>query len=111
LAYDKTSLEAPAGSKITLKLKNNASAASGNKHNWVLAKSADADPVAVDGISAGDAVGYLKPDDKRVIAATKMIGPGESSEITFDAPAAGTYTYICTFPGHNVNMKGTLTIK
>lgn len=111
LAYDKTSLEAPAGSKITLKLKNNASAASGNRHNWVLAKTADADAVATDGISAGDAAGYLKPDDKRVIAATKMVGPGESSEITFDAPAAGSYTYICTFPGHNVNMKGTLTIK
>ncbi len=111
LAYDKTTLEAPAGSKITLKLKNNASEASGNKHNWVLAKAADADLVAVDGIGAGDAAGYLKADDKRVIAFVKMVGPGQSGEVTFDAPAAGTYTYICTFPGHNVNMKGTLTIK
>ena len=111
LAYDKTALEAPAGAKITLKLKNNASAASGNKHNWVLAKTADADLVAADGIAAGDAAGYLKADDKRIIAATKLIGAGETGEVVFDAPPAGAYTFICTFPGHNVNMKGILTIK
>jgi azurin len=111
LAYDKTTLEAPAGSKITLKLKNNASEASGNKHNWVLTKTADADAVAIDGIAAGEANSYEKPGDARIIAAIKLIPPGQTGEVTFDAPPAGAYTYICTFPGHNVNMKGTLTIK
>jgi azurin len=68
LLYDKAELSAPAGAKVTLKLKNNASAASGNKHNWVLAKAGQADAVAADGIAAGDAAGYLKAGDDRVIA-------------------------------------------
>ncbi|MCX6017801.1 MAG: plastocyanin/azurin family copper-binding protein [Chloroflexi bacterium] len=111
LAFDKTELSAAAGAKITVKFKNNASAASGNKHNFVLVKPADATAVAADGIAAGEASGYLKADDKRVIAHTKLLAAGESGEVTFDAPAAGAYEYMCSFPGHNVVMKGTLIIK
>ena len=111
LAFDKTELSAGAGVKITIKFKNNASAASGNKHNVVVVKTSDADAVAADGIAAGEAADYVKAGDKRVIAYTKLIAAGESAEISFDAPAAGTYSYICTFPGHNVVMKGVLTIK
>ena len=39
--------------------------------------------------------------------------PGETVEVTFDAPKApGVYTFICTFPGHFLaGMKGTLTVK
>jgi len=111
LAFDKTELSAGAGAKITLKFKNNASAASGNKHNVVVVKTADADAVAADGIAAGEAADYIKAGDKRVIAHTKLIGAGESAEVVFDAPAAGSYLYICTFPGHSVTMRGTLTIK
>lgn len=110
LLFDKTTLEAPAGSKITLKLKNNASTAA-TLHNWVLTKAGQADAVATDGIAAGDAKGYLKDGDARVIAHTKMVKGGESDSITFDAPAPGSYPFICTFPGHNALMKGTLVIK
>lgn len=111
LLYDKASLEAPAGSKITLRLKNNATVAS-TLHNWVLAASASAaDGIAADGITAGEAAGYIKAGDNRVIAKTKMIKGGETDSVTFDAPKAGTYTYVCTFPGHAALMRGTLTIK
>jgi azurin len=111
LAYDKTELSAAAGAKITIKFKNNASAASGNKHNVVVVKTADADAVAADGIAAGEAADYIKAEDKRVIAHTKLVAAGESAEVAFDAPAAGSYTYVCTFPGHSVTMRGTLSIK
>jgi azurin len=110
LAFDKTTLEAPAGSKITLNLKNNSQPAVNLLHNWVLVKPGTADGVAADGITAGEANNYLKPNDDRVIAATTLIKGGESTSVTFDAPAAGTYDFLCTFPGHNVLMKGTLTI-
>ena len=31
---------------------------------------------------------------------------------SFAAPAAGSYVFLCTFPGHYVaGMKGTLTVK
>ena len=111
LLFDKTALEAPAGSKITLRFKNNATVAS-TLHNWVLAASASAaDGIAADGIAAGEAAGYVKAADNRVIVKTKMIKGGETDSITFDAPKAGTYTFVCTFPGHAALMKGTLTIK
>ena len=39
-----------------------------------------------------------------------MIGGGESDTITFTAPKKGSYTYICTFPGHYGLMKGVLIV-
>ncbi|HEU5090712.1 MAG TPA: plastocyanin/azurin family copper-binding protein, partial [Roseiflexaceae bacterium] len=33
-------------------------------------------------------------------------------EVTFKAPAPGTYTFLCTYPGHYAaGMKGTLTVE
>ena len=108
LLYDKDTLSAPAGSKISLTLKNNSTAL---LHNWVLIKPGTNDQVANDGLAAGEAKGYLKENDPNVIAHTKMVPAGQTDTITFDAPAAGAYPYICTFPGHHVLMKGTLTIQ
>lgn len=108
LLFDKDTLSAPAGSKITLIFKNNSTAL---EHNWVLIKPGANDQVANDGLAAGEAKGYLKENDPNVIAHTKMLKAGESDTITFDAPAKGQYPYICTFPGHHVLMKGTLTIE
>jgi azurin len=44
-----------------------------------------------------------------VIAHTPMAKPGETTEVTFTAPAAGTYPFICTVPGHYMLMKGVFT--
>jgi uncharacterized cupredoxin-like copper-binding protein len=42
---------------------------------------------------------------------TQMIAPGESSTLEVDL-APGTYTYICTVPGHSMlGMQGTFTVK
>ncbi len=108
LLYDKDKLEAPAGSKITVKLKNSSTAL---QHNWVLVKPGTTDTVANDGVAAGEAADYIKAQDANVIAHIKMVKAGETGSVTFDAPAPGSYPYICTFPGHYVLMKGTLTIK
>jgi azurin len=82
-------------------------------HNWTLTKTADAAAVANDGLSAGLQADYLKPNDPRVIAHTKVVGGGQSTSVTFPMSklkAGEQYTYICTFPGHSALMKGTLTI-
>jgi azurin len=82
-------------------------------HNWVLVKGSDAGAVASAGLSAGPTNNYVDPTDKRVIAHTKLVGGGESSSVTFPVSAlkAGeSYTYECTFPGHNGIMTGKLTI-
>jgi azurin len=82
-------------------------------HNWTLTKAADAAAVANDGLSAGLEANYIKPNDPRVIAHTKVVGGGQSTSVTIPMSklkAGEQYSYICTFPGHAALMKGTLTI-
>jgi azurin len=83
-------------------------------HNWVLSKTADAQPIATDGLSAGIDKDYLKEGDTRVIAHTKIIGAGEKDSVTFDVSkleAGQDYTFFCSFPGHISMMKGAVTLK
>ncbi len=83
-------------------------------HNWALTKTAVAKPVAQAGSGAGLAKDYLPEGDDRVIAATDMIGGGETTSVTFDVSSlenGGDYTYFCSFPGHYSIMKGKLVVK
>jgi len=78
-------------------------------HDWVLVKSEDLTAVANDGLVAGLANNYQKPGDPQIIAATKIVGGGQSTTVTFPASKlkpGGSYMYLCTFPGHNVLMRG-----
>lgn len=54
---------------------------------------------------------YIPKGTTEVIAHTKMIGGGETTVIEFIAPEAGTYNYICSFPGHYAMMKGKLIVE
>jgi azurin len=81
-------------------------------HNWVLTKAADAADVGLAGVGAGRDNSYVDPNDKRVIAHTKLIGGGETTSVKFSTKAlkkGESYSYVCTFPGHSALMKGTLT--
>jgi azurin len=110
--FDKATLEAPAGSRIALKLSNNTKLKDEVGHNWVLVKPGQEASVVANGNTAGDGNDWLKPDDPGVIAHTALIEGEKSDTITFDAPPAGTYTYLSTFPKqYDGGMKGTLTIK
>ena len=83
-------------------------------HNFVLlAKGTDAAAFTTASASAV-ATGYLPPQfQAKVLASTTLLGPGETVEVTFKAPAvAGRYVYLCSFPGHFVaGMKGALVVK
>lgn len=82
-------------------------------HNVVISKAADKDAVLKDGAEAGVDKDYLKPNDERVVAATKMIGGGEEDTVVFAASklAKGEdYAFYCTFPGHSAMMSGTVKL-
>ena len=82
-------------------------------HNIVLTAAADATATAADGMKAGAAADYVKAGDTRVIAHSKVIGGGESTDMVIDVSKlkAGTdYTYFCSFPGHSFIMKGALKL-
>ena len=66
--------------------------------------------MATDGTVAGQDNNWVKPGDSRVIANSVLIGPGDSGEVTFTAPASGTYQFVCTFPGHNFTMFGDFVV-
>ena len=115
MQFNKPTISVPASCKqFTVKLKHVGKlpkAAMG--HNWVLSKTADVQGVATDGIAAGIAKQHVKSGDTRVIAHTKVLGPGETDSVSFDVSklsATESYTFFCSFPGHSGIMKGTLKL-
>jgi azurin len=109
MAYDQTSLTVKAGQKVHVVLTNHATSQA-MKHNWVLVNPGKEAAVAAAGLSAGEAKGYVPGGDADVLASTPLSQPGGQVEVTFTAPAAGQYPYMCTFPGHYQTMHGTLTV-
>jgi azurin len=82
-------------------------------HNWVLIPAGSIESVAMAGMNAGADAKYVPADDDRIIAATDVVGGGESDTVTFSLSdlAEGTdYVYICTFPGHWSIMQGTFAV-
>jgi len=78
-------------------------------HDWVLAKEADMSAIVSAGLAAGLARGFLPENDPRVIAATGLVGGGESATVRFGTAALvrGTrYAFFCTSPGHSAVMRG-----
>lgn len=80
-------------------------------HNFVLLKQGT--DVTDFGQKAATASGndYIPEGTNAVIANTEMIGGGEETTIEFTAPEAGTYDYICSFPGHYVQMRGKFIVE
>lgn len=115
MKFNLTRFEVTAGQEVKLILTNLGTmpkAAMG--HNLViLAKGADAKAYADAAVMAAatEYVPAAKAD--QVIAHTKMLGPKQSDEITFKAPAeAGEYPFLCTFPAHYLSgMKGVMVVK
>ncbi len=83
-------------------------------HNLIVLKKNVNVPKFVDEGSMHASQNYIAPDfAKDVIAATKLLGPGESDTITFTAPyVPGDYVFLCAFPGHYAGgMHGLMTVK
>jgi azurin len=109
LAFDQTTLSATAGQEVTLNFTNDSAV---QQHNWVLVRGGEdvAQPIADEGLTAGLDNDYLPADRSNIIAFTDVVDGGGSDSVTFTAPEAGTYLYICTVPGHYPLMQGTMTV-
>lgn len=109
MQFNTDKLEATEGQTVTLTLKHTGQM-SGDVmgHNWVLlATGTDVAAFGGAAVAAKDN-GYIPADmAESVIANTETIGGGEVSTVTFTAPKAGYYTFICSFPGHYGVMQGT----
>ena len=107
LSFDTSNFEVSAGSEVVLVFDNVSTI---NQHNWVLVKAGTKDAVAQRGVVAGLQSGWLQSGDADVLANTNLIDPGATVELKFDAPAAGTYQFVCTFPGHAATMFGDFVV-
>jgi len=82
-------------------------------HNVIILAADTAVPAFATKCAPAKDTGYIPQDEeskKEMIAHTKMLGGGESDEITFTAPAPGKYPFICSFPGHFAIMQGVMTV-
>lgn len=113
MKFNVTSIEAKAGEQLKVVLTNVGTLPKeAMGHNWVLLKAGvDVTAFATASMTAKD-TDYIAPAKKDdVIAHIPVLGPKKSADVTFTAPAPGEYTFICSFPGHYMLMKGTLTVK
>lgn len=110
IKFSKTEMKCSAGSTVKVTIKHTGKMEkTAMGHNFVLlAKGADVNAVAADAVKAAPT--YIPPNDKRILAHTKLVGGGEEDTVEFTAPAKGTYKYICTFPGHVSMMQGKLVV-
>lgn len=112
MKYNVSVIKVKAGEKVTLTLKHvGKMPIQAMGHNLVILQKGTDVVTFARGAASHSAHGYVPTGSKSVIAATKLIGGGGSSTITFTAPAKGTYDFICTFPGHFGVMKGKLIVE
>jgi azurin len=111
MQYDNLKITAKAGQKVKLTLVHGGTLQKTVMgHNFVLLKQGT-DVAAFAGLAAAAAATeYIPADKSAILANTKTIGGGESDTIEFVAPAAGSYDYICSFPGHYSIMRGKLEV-
>ncbi len=113
MKFDKTELRAKAGQKVKITLHHSGKLAKeAMGHNVVILKSGtDIAAFAAKAVDA-KATDYIPASESaNIIAHTKLIGGGESDTIEFTAPAAGSYPFLCSFPGHYGFMKGEFIVE
>nr|WP_299675108.1 azurin [uncultured Dokdonia sp.] len=113
MQFDKKEFKVKAGQEVTLTLRHTGKIdIKVMGHNFVLLKQGTAIPAfSASAASVGQESDWIPDGGKDVIAHTKMIGGGQSTTVTFTAPAAGTYDFICSFPGHSGLMKGKFIVE
>src|ERR1051326_4516454 len=118
MRFDLTAFDAKPGQKISVTIKNVGTTPKFSMgHNFVMLDRAinigNVQAAFLDKASTEAAHDYVPPNDKNVIAHSKLLGPGESEIGTFNAPyIPGDYLYLCSFPGHySQGTKGFMTVK
>lgn len=117
MKFDLTAFEVKPGQKVTVTFKNVGTTPKFSMgHNFVLLDhSVNLGNVQtfLDKASTEASHDYVPPGAKEVLAASKLLGPGETDTVTFTAPfVPGEYLYLCSFPGHySQGTKGFMTVK
>jgi azurin len=110
LRFDLSEVRVEAGDRVRLVLVN----ADDMLHNLVVVRPGTVDGVVQAAMNlglSGTDLHYV-PDSADVLYHTALLQPNSEEAIYFQAPSApGAYTYVCTFPGHGITMRGTLIVE
>lgn len=113
MKYDKQELRVKAGQEVTLTFRHIGKLDKKVMgHNFVLLKpGTDITAFSIAASDAGEPSDWIPDGGKDVIVHTKMLGGGETTTLTFTVPEAGTYDFICSFPGHSAMMRGKFIVE
>lgn len=113
MKFDKDELRVEAGQTVRLTLEHTGQLpVTAMGHNVViLTQGTDVNEFGQAAAQAGSNDYIPESMSGSIIAHTEMIGGGQTSTVEFQAPEAGTYTFICSFPGHYVMMQGRLIVE
>ena len=112
--YTVTEFTVKSGDQVKINFKNTSTQVP-QPHNLIICKpgkkgTVEAGAMALMTDPNAMAKGYI-PESEDIFAHSKLIQPGQEEVVEFTAPEAGTYDYLCTFPGHWILMKGVMTVE
>ncbi len=110
MEYEQKEITVRPGQTVRLTLHNTATSTAMSHNIVVLAMNADVNEVGQAAMSAAGTDYIPAGMSDQIIAHTAMAAAGETVTVEFTAPAEGSYTYICTFPGHYMMMQGTMRV-
>ena len=112
MQFNKKEVKVKAGERVKITLKHIGKMDKNVMgHNFVLLKQGVSLVVFANKAASYATNQYIPKATEDVIAYTKIIGGGETDVIEFDAPAAGEYEFLCSFPGHSGMMKGKFIVE
>ena len=114
MKYDTTSIDAQVDQTLAITLTNDGSMPKvAMAHNLVILRPGTDVAAFLAAAAKHPADEYFPAEMKdRVLARTRLLGPGESDTVTFTPIKPGTYEYLCTFPAHAAaGMRGVIAVK
>lgn len=111
MIYDKEVIAVQAGKPVEFRFSNT----DAMPHNFAIVQPGGLQEVGELAETTGrdpDAMErHYIPDSDKVMLGSKLLQPGESQSLSFDAPTdPGVYPYVCTYPGHWRRMYGALYV-
>jgi azurin len=114
MKYSVTEIPAKPGETIRIRLVSKGTLPKiAMAHNVVVLKAGSKQTDFANAAAMARATDFIPVEMKaQVLGASTRAGPGETVEVTVKIPAAGSYPYICTFPGHfAAGMRGNIVAK
>ncbi|WP_100614269.1 azurin [Confluentibacter citreus] len=113
MKFDLSEIKVKAGQKVKITLRHKGKMdVNVMGHNFVILKQGvDVAEFGAKAAVARDTKYIPAGSEKDIVAHTDLIGGGQTSSIEFDAPEAGTYDFLCSFPGHYALMKGKFIVE